>query len=142
RLNETGFVGVGIRVARAGTGQDTAPYVVEVFRDSPAAIAGIKPGDVVNAVDGNPTPGRNLTEIVNGIRGAQGTAVVLSVSRGDPGSLDVKITRRQVDTPRVEGSLRGPNGVLGILRIRSFADGVPEAVQQLLTQGRNRGARA
>src|SRR5262249_20704101 len=56
RLNETGFVGVGIRVARAGTGQDTAPYVVEVFRDSPAAIAGIKPGDVVNAVDGNPTP--------------------------------------------------------------------------------------
>jgi carboxyl-terminal processing protease len=32
--------------------------------------------------------------------------------------------------------------VLGLLRIRSFGDGVPEQVQQLLTQGRNRGARA
>ena len=32
--------------------------------------------------------------------------------------------------------------MLGVLRIRSFADGVPESVQQLLTQGRNRGARA
>jgi carboxyl-terminal processing protease len=32
--------------------------------------------------------------------------------------------------------------VIGVLRIHSFGEGVPEAVQQVLTQGRNRGARA
>jgi carboxyl-terminal processing protease len=140
RMNETGFTGVGIRVARTGTGNDGTPYVVEVFKASPAEGAGVKAGDMIAAVDGQPTTGKSLTEIVNGIRGAQGTAVVLSVSRGSGGSLDVKITRRSVDTPRVEGAIRG--NVLGVLRVRSFADGVPESVQQLLTQGRNRGAKA
>src|SRR5581483_9006274 len=58
RMNETGFTGVGIRVARAGPGNDTPPYVVEVFRDSPAAGAGVKNGDKLMAVDGQPTQGK------------------------------------------------------------------------------------
>jgi carboxyl-terminal processing protease len=140
RMNETGFTGVGIRVARAGTDASTPPYVVEVFRDSPAASAGVKAGDQIMAVDGQATQGKSLTEVTTGIRGAQGTAVVLTVVRGGPGTIDVKVTRRPVETPRVEGAIRG--NVLGVLRIRAFADGVPETVTQLLTQGRNRGARA
>ena len=92
------------------------------------------------AVDGAATSGRSLTEVVNTIRGAQGTRVVLSVVRGGQPPVDIRITRGAVDAPRVEGAVRG--GVLGVLRIRSFGDGVPEQVQQFLTQGRNRGARA
>jgi len=140
RMNETGFTGVGIRVARTGSDNDDVPYVVEVFRDSPAAGAGMKAGDEIVAVDGKPTQGRSLTDVVNGIRGQQGMPVVLTVTRGDDARTDVKITRRPVEAPRVEATLRG--NVLGVLRIRSFGDGVPEAVQQYLTQGRNRGARA
>jgi len=140
RMNETGFTGVGVRVARTGSATDSPPYIVEVFRDSPAEGAGVKAGDQIMAVDGQPTQGKSLTEVTTGIRGTQGTAVVLTVARGGPGTVDVRITRRPVETPRVEGVIRG--NVLGVLRIRSFADGVPETVQQLLTQGRNRGARA
>jgi carboxyl-terminal processing protease len=138
RMNETGFTGVGVRVTRPDP--SALPYVVEVFRDSPAAGAGVQPGDQIVAVDGQTTQGRSLTEVVTGIRGAQGTPVVLTVTRGDRQNVDLRINRRPVDAPRVEGAIRG--NVLGVLRIRSFADGVPEAVQQLLTQGRNRGARA
>jgi carboxyl-terminal processing protease len=138
RMAETGFSGVGIRVTRPR--DDEQPYVVEVYRDSPAASSGVKPGDQIVAVDGTPTGGRSLTEVVTGIRGAQGTRVVLSVVRGGQPPVDIRITRAPVDAPRVEGSVRG--GVLGVLRIRSFGEGVPEQVQQLLTQGRNRGARA
>jgi carboxyl-terminal processing protease len=140
RMNETGFTGVGIRLARSSPGTDSLPYIAEVFRDSPAEGAGIKAGDQIVAVDNQPTQGRSLTEVTTGIRGTQGTAVVLKVARGDPGTVDVRITRRPVETPRVEGVIRG--NVLGVLKIRSFADGVPETVQQLLVQGRNRGARA
>lgn len=138
RMNETGFTGVGVRITRARP--EDLPYVVEVFRDSPAAGAGIKAGDQIAAVDGASTNGRTLTEIVNQIRGQQGTRVVLSIVRGGQPPIDVRVTRGAVDAPRVEGAVRG--GVLGILRIRSFGDQVPEQVQQLLTQGRNRGARA
>jgi carboxyl-terminal processing protease len=137
-MGETGFTGVGIRVTRPDESQP--PYVTEVFRDSPAAAAGVKPGDQLIAVNGTSTNGRSLTEVVTAIRGAQGTKVVLSVGRGGQPPTDIQITRAPVDAPRVEGAVRG--GVLGVLRIRSFGDGVPEQVQQLLTQGRNRGARA
>jgi carboxyl-terminal processing protease len=138
RMNETGFSGVGVRVTRPKP--EEPPYVTEVFRDSPAASAGVKPGDQIMAVDSTTTSGRSLTEVVDSIRGAQGTRVVLSVVRGGQPPVDVRITRGAVDAPRVEGAVRG--GVLGVLRIRTFGEGVPEQVQQFLTQGRNRGARA
>jgi carboxyl-terminal processing protease len=138
RMNETGFTGVGIRVTRPQ--EDQPPYVTEVFRDSPAMSAGVKPGDQITAVDGKPTNGLSLTEVVTSIRGAQGSKVVLSVVWGGQPPVDIQITRGAVSAPPVEGSVRG--NVLGLLRIRSFGEGVPEQVQQILTQGRNRGARA
>ena len=138
RMAETGFTGVGIRVTRPS--QDQPPHVVEVFRDSPALAAGVKPGDQIMAVDSKTTSGLSLTEVVTLIRGAQGTKVVLSVVRGGQQPVDLQITRAPVEAPRVEGAVRG--GVLGVIRIRSFGEGVPEQVQQFLTQGRNRGARA
>jgi carboxyl-terminal processing protease len=138
RMNETTFSGVGIRVTRLAP--DALPHVIEVFANSPAASAGVKPGDQIVAVDGASTDGRDLTEIVSTIRGAQGSRVTLSIVRGQQPPVEVQISRAPVDTPRVEVSVRG--GVLGILRIRSFGDGVPEQVQQVLTQGRNRGIRA
>jgi carboxyl-terminal processing protease len=138
RMAETSFTGVGIRVTRANP--DQPPYVIEVFRDSPALSAGVKPGDQIMAVDGQSTNGRSLTEIVTGIRGTQGSKVVLSIARSGQPPVDIQITRAPVDAPRVEGAVRG--GVLGVMKIRSFGEGVPEQVAQLLTQGRNRGARA
>jgi carboxyl-terminal processing protease len=137
RMTETGFTGVGIRVTRPKS--EELPYVSEVFRDSPAAGAGVKPGDQIVAVDGSSTDGRSVTEVVNGIRGAQGSRVVLAVVRGGQAPIDIQITRAPVEQPRVEGAVRG--GVLGVIRIRTFGEGVPEQVQQFLTQGRNRGAR-
>jgi carboxyl-terminal processing protease len=138
RMTETGFTGVGVRVTRPSP--EEPPHVTEVFRDSPASSAGVRPGDQIVAVDGSASSGRSLTEVVNTIRGTQGTPVVLSIVRGGQPAVDIRITRAAVDAPRVEGAVRG--GVLGVLRIRTFGDGVPEQVQQFLTQGRNRGARA
>ena len=100
-MNETGFTGVGIRVTRPNP--DEPPYVTEVFRDSPAAGAGVKPGDQLMAVDGASTSGRGLTEVVNTIRGAQGTRVVLSVVRGGQPPVDIRITRGAGQRPARRG---------------------------------------
>lgn len=136
RMSETGFVGVGVRVTRPNP--DEPPYVTDVFRDSPAAAAGVKPGDQIAAVDGATTSGRALTEVVNTIRGSQGTPVVLSMVRGGQPPVDIRVTRAPVDAPRVEGVIG--RGALALLKIHSFGEGVPEQVQQFLVQGRNRGA--
>jgi len=108
RMAETGFTGVGIRVTRPK--EDQPPYVIEVFRDSPALAAGVKAGDQITAVDGKTTDGQSLTEVVTAIRGAQGTKVALSMARGGQPPVDIQITRAPVDAPRVEGAVRG--GVL------------------------------
>jgi len=138
RMNESGYSGVGVRMSKPAPNE--APVVMEVFLNSPAARAGLKAGDRVTAVDGRPTAERSITEIVNGIRGPQGTPVRLSIVRGGQPALETPITRAAVDAPRVEGAIRG--NVVGVIRIRGFAEGVPEAVQQVLTQGQARGARA
>ncbi len=138
RMNETGYSGVGVRMSKPRP--DEPPAIVEVFQNSPAARAGLKPGDRVIAVDGKPTEGRSITEVVSGIRGPQGTPVKVSISRGGQPALDTQITRAAVDPPRVEGAVRG--NVVGIVRVRGFGENVPEMVQQILTQGRARGARA
>ena len=138
RMNETGYSGIGVRMSKPES--NDAPYIVEIFQNSPAARAGLKAGDRVTAVDGRPTEGRSITEIVAGIRGPQGTPVKLAISRGGQPPLETQLNRAPVDPPRVEGAVRG--NVIGILRVRGFGEGVPEMVQQVLTQGRSRGARA
>jgi carboxyl-terminal processing protease len=138
RMNESSYSGVGVRMSKPQP--EEPPVIMEVFQNSPAGRAGLKAGDRVTAVDGKPTEGKSLTEVIAGVRGPQGTPVTLSVSRGGQSPLDTRVTREPVEAPRVEGSVRG--NVIGILRIRSFGEGVPEMVQQVLTQGRQRGARA
>lgn len=138
RMSETSFTGVGIRVTRPRP--EEPPYVVEVYDDSPADEAGVKPGDQILAVDGTATSGRNLSDVIATIRGPRGSRVTLSVVRGQQSSADIQITRAPVGAPNVEASVRG--GVIGVIRIRSFGEGVPEQVQRVLTEGQNRGVRA
>lgn len=79
------YVGVGLAVRRAPDGR------IEVDRvepGSPAARAGVRPGDGLTAVDGTGTTGRPVTEVVSWLRGdgtgaAAGTPVVLGLRRGD-----------------------------------------------------------
>ena len=137
RMSETSFTGIGIRMSRPSATEP--PIVVEVFQGSPAARAGLRPGDRVVAVDGKQTLGLSLTEVISSVRGRQGTPVVVSISRGGAPALDARITRAPVEAPRVEAAVWA--GVIGVLRIRSFGEGTPEMVQQFLVQGRNRGVR-
>jgi carboxyl-terminal processing protease len=69
------FEGVGARVSDI----DGAATIVEVFLGSPAEATGLKPGDRILTVDGQTTQGLTLEEVVDLIRGPQGTHVTLEV---------------------------------------------------------------
>jgi carboxyl-terminal processing protease len=138
RMSESSFSGIGVRLSRPLAEQP--PTIVEVYQNSPAQRAGLRPADKILAVDGKPTEGRSITEIAMSIRGPQGSPVKISVGRREQPGMEVQIARASVDAPRVEGAVRG--NLVGIVRVRSFGEDVPEMVQQVLTQGRSRGARA
>jgi carboxyl-terminal processing protease len=134
RTQGDSFVGVGI-VIEDRNGQAT---IAEVLEDSPAADAGLRGGDVIVAVDGQPTAGLPLDRVSEMIRGTEGTQVVLRIQRpGDAQPINATITRRRIQQ-RVVSTKVLPSGV-GYLRLTQFTQGsadlVAAGLRSLLEQG-------
>jgi hypothetical protein len=67
---------------------------MHVFEDSPAAKAGIHCSDFIAAVNGVPTPGREISEILKkDIDGPVGGTVRLTVQRFDGSQLEITLAR-------------------------------------------------
>lgn len=60
------YVGVGIAIRRSSEGELT---IARVTRDSPAAHAGLRSGDRLRTIDGEPVKGLPVTEVVARLRG-------------------------------------------------------------------------
>jgi carboxyl-terminal processing protease len=71
------YSGVGMVVEM----KDSLVTIVSTFKDSPAQLAGIRPGDIILSVDGVSTDGLNLDKVVTRIKGPEGTAVTLEMYR-------------------------------------------------------------
>jgi carboxyl-terminal processing protease len=110
------YAGIGIEVSTA----DRALRVVRPFRDSPAATAGIRSGDTIAAIDGEPV-GTDLDGAMARMRGPRGSTVKLAVVRaGQMLPLEFKVERAQVDVHSVVLA-RLESGYL-YARITTFSD--------------------
>lgn len=112
--------------------------VLHVYKGSPAEEAGVRDGDVILAVDGAEAGTEELSELVKRIKGAEGTAVSLTLQReGVDKSLIVQVERRQVQVPTVEYQMLENN--TGYLQISEFSDVTPDqfkkAVEDLEADG-------
>jgi carboxyl-terminal processing protease len=91
------YAGIGIEVSTA----DRALRVVRPFRDSPAATAGIRSGDMIAAIDDSPV-GSDLDAAMARMRGPRGSSVKLAVVRqGFALPLEFTVERAQVDVHSV-----------------------------------------
>jgi C-terminal processing protease CtpA/Prc len=86
--------GIGIRPVIHAQGF----AIGQLFPDGPAAEAGLREGDVVLAVDGEPTARWTLDRAATRLRSAAGTKVTLSVLRGVD-RFEVMLVRRTVAVP-------------------------------------------
>jgi len=76
QVNTSGeFSGIGIEI----TLENGRLTVVSPIEDTPAYEAGLKPGDVILEIDGEPTDNITLMEAVKKIRGKKGTPVELMI---------------------------------------------------------------
>lgn len=135
------FEGIGARVDMSEAGL----VIVSPFPGTPAAEAGLRPGDVVVEIDGQPTQGMDLEEAVSLVRGQQGTVVNLTVRReGTPDLLVFDITRANVVVPIVETRMIEEAGLppIGYLRLTDFgrnsAAQVERGLEELMEQGAER----
>lgn len=114
------YAGIGIEVSTA----DRALRVVRPFRDSPAAAAGIRSGDMIAAIDGAPV-GADLDGAMARMRGPRGSQVKLAVMRaGSALPLEFTVERAQVDVHSVT-MVALPGGYL-YARITTFSDTTAE----------------
>jgi carboxyl-terminal processing protease len=117
------FFGVGARLGNDPLGAKAS----SVFEDGPAYAAGLRANDVITGVNGKSVSGRPVDEIVDQIKGKEGTFVTLKVIRkgvNDP--IVMKIRRARIVTPTVESKFF-PESKVGYMQISQFAE--PTALQ-------------
>ena len=85
---------------------------------SPAAQAGITPGDVIFSIDKEPTYDLTLHDAEQKLRGPAGSEVELTLRRGNSGPINVKIKREPLKLQTVAGRVEGGN--IGYLRVAGF----------------------
>lgn len=121
------FQGIG---AEIGLSTNGTPMIVTPLPDSPAEKAGLQFGDLILAVDGTPTAGQNLQEIVLLIRGPGGTSVTLTILRpGDPSPVDIKMIRSTIKPSTVTFQMRGD---IAYIRLLDFADTTNTEINKVL----------
>jgi carboxyl-terminal processing protease len=100
----------------------TRQYYLRVIaaRDgSPAARAGLRPGDYVRSIDGQSTRDTTVFEGMRMLRGKAGSKVKLAILRGNAAEPhEVELTREAPSAAPVRGRVAGPG--TGVLRIAEF----------------------
>lgn len=113
------YYGVGMVIEQSPSGQTMVQYP---FVDSPAYKAGIRPGDIIQSVDGKSCAGLSTTEVANLLRGAKGTPVTISLGReGWAKPIDVTVVRAEIPRPAVEYTSMVRPGI-GYIRLSTFND--------------------
>jgi carboxyl-terminal processing protease len=127
------FGGLGIEVTQEGG----YIKVISPIDETPAARAGVRPGDFITHLNGTSVQGLTLQEAVDQMRGQRGTQIKITIRRqGAERPIELTLTR-DVIRPQVV-RFRLEDGNLGYVRITSFNEqteaGLRRAVQQLKQQ--------
>jgi carboxyl-terminal processing protease len=110
------FAGIGTELTR----DESHPKILSPIDDTPAARAGLKPGDIILRIDGHPTEGMSLKDAVDQLRGPAGTKVEMTILRTGRRPFDVTLTRAIIRVQSVKAHTEP--GHIGYFRITTFAE--------------------
>src|SRR5438552_687269 len=130
------FGGLGIEVSM----ENGLVKVVSPIDDTPAARAGLKPGDLITHLDGEPVQGMTLPEAVEKMRGPVSSEIKLTIRREGRDPFDVKLTRATIKIQSIRSHLEGDN--IGYIRVTTFNEqtdtGLNNAMKSLKQQAGNK----
>jgi carboxyl-terminal processing protease len=131
-----GDIGGGIGAEIGSRNQQ--PTIIRTLTDTPAAKAGLLPGDIVLAVNDQNAAAWSVSDTVNKIRGDVGTTVKITVKRG----VDAKeftITRAKITSPSVDSKI---DGTTGIMTLRRFDDTTTDLARQAAQNFKDKGVKS
>jgi carboxyl-terminal processing protease len=123
------FGGLGIEVSQEGG----YIKVISPIDDTPAARAGVRPGDLITHLNGNSVQGLSLQEAVEQMRGERGTSIRITIRReGVERPVELSITRDVIRPQVVRFRLEG--GDIGYIRLSSFNEQTEAALRRAMQQ--------
>lgn len=130
------FEGIGAQVSM----EDGNLTVVAPIKGSPAEAAGVKAGDIIIGVDGEPITGMSLMDAVLVIRGPRGTPVTLEIKRpGEPGTLTITVVRERIQIDTV--TFRMLEDDIGYVELALFSQDAIRELREALKAVKDEGAK-
>ncbi len=109
------FSGIGAEIAI----KNKQLQVVTPIEGTPAAKAGLRPGDLIFTIDGEETSGLFIEQAVAKIRGEAGSKVKLTLGR-DGEVIEVEVIREKISVPNARGEVL--EGNIGYLKVNTFGE--------------------
>ncbi|MGB5234155.1 MAG: S41 family peptidase [Candidatus Macondimonas sp.] len=130
QINTSGrFGGLGIEVQM----EDGFVKVVTPIDDTPAARAGLQPGDLIIKLDDTQVKGLSLTDAVNRMRGEPGSQIRLTILREKQDApFVVTLTRDVINVQSVKRRLLEPG--YGYVRITQFRNDAGKDLEDALSK--------
>ena len=113
--------------------------VIAPFVGTPAYKAGIRPGDVIAAVDGKPTDNMTTSEVADLLKGAKGTTVHITIVReGAEKPLEFTVVRDEIPRYSVDLAFEIRPGI-GYMHVNGFTETTEHEVAQGLEKFQSQG---
>ncbi len=138
------FDGIGVRLSKQGQ----FLKIGGIIPDTPAAQAGLEPGEMIVAIDGQSTEGMSSNCAVVKIAGPRGTTVSLTVQKpGNNETRNVLLTRARIVVPSISTDRRSDGestaapkrlideqNRLGYIRLSNFVESTTTDLERTLVQ--------
>ena len=124
------YYGVGMQVGP----RNNKVIVIAPFAGAPAYRAGIRPGDVIIAVDGKPTDNMSTSDVAELLKGPKGTTVKITMLReGSDKPLDFTVVRDEIPRYSVDVHFMIRPGI-GYVHISGFQETTEHELRQALDE--------
>jgi carboxyl-terminal processing protease len=124
------YYGVGMQVGP----RNNKVIVIAPFAGAPAYRAGIRPGDIIIAVDGKQTDNMSTSDVAELLKGPKGTSVKITVLReGSDKPLDFTVIRDEIPRYSVDVHFLIRPGI-GYLHVAGFQETTEKEVRDALDE--------
>jgi carboxyl-terminal processing protease len=116
------FGGLGIEI----TMEDGLVKVIAPIEGTPAEQAGMKAGDLITHVDGEPIKGKTLLQAVKRMRGRAGTQISLTIRRAGFSDFPLTLTRAIIKIKAVRWHIEDD---IGYVRVARFTEKMETGIE-------------
>ncbi len=132
------YAGIGSIIGK----KDDHIIIREPYKDSPAAKAGLLPGDIILSIDGSTTKGKDISEVSEMLRGLPGKEITIKIQReNEIKPIEKKTIREKIQIPSVP-YYGMANDSTGYIFLTNFTDKSATDIRAALIALKNKGAQS